>query len=703
MLTRLFPCLLALLAPALYSAQAGKTRVLLDTDCFNEIDDQFFVTYSLLEPSFEIEGITAAQYRWERGSVDESYYEILRVIDLMGIQPRFPIVRGADGPIPDARTGVRSAATDLIRQAALRDPARPLYILAVGALTNVASALALHPEIRPLVRVIWLGGFPPDGNMNEFNAHNDRNAVKVVFESGVDLTVVPTETSARLLPLPYAEAEGRLRDSSRIARTLLSLLRDYGDRNKIIWDISTTACLLQIVRGSKFFEISTELAPRVDAAAGKYIHRQGPHNIKVCGAPNRALVFADFFERLPKPKDTDPPSLLFAASIGDPSSVDLAFSESLDRSSAARPECYTVSGGVVESAALTSDRAVRLKVSPPLAAERQPRVRVSCVADRAGNKILDEWSEAAVRIEASGARGLAFTAYPAESGSPSMPRPGGNALYRGVIGSIALPAADMPDAVKRPNAGLLVVAEGLLIIPFDHRYEFDLIGRKFARVYLDGQLFLDQSEEGDRRSTRTRLVKAGPHRIRLEHYSDRAAPSVSLYWNLPFHDKSLVADSFFFHHPPKPLESANHIVFREAGRFGGWPANHGIWSWGNEILVGFEAGYFRDNASGHAIDYSRPAEHVLARSLDGGETWKIERPEGLRPPAGMQVAGVPTGEGGKEPVDCPGGIDFSSPGFAFTARMASIHVGPSRFYYSTDHGKTWSGPFRSTGRGASKG
>jgi len=101
--------------------------------------------------------------------------------------------------------------------------------------------------------------------------------------------------------------------------------------------------------------------------------------------------------------------------------------------------------------------------------------------------------------------------------------------------------------VARPGAGLLIVAEGLLNIPFDHRYEFDLTGRKFARVYLDGQLFLDQSEEGDRRSTRTRVVKAGPHRIRLEHYSDRSAPSVSLYWNLPFHDKSLVSDSFYFH------------------------------------------------------------------------------------------------------------------------------------------------------------
>ncbi len=533
-MTRLFFCLFTILASTPFSsAQDLKTRVLLDTDCFNEIDDQFFVTYSLLEPSFEIEGITAAQYRWERGSVDESYFEILRVIDLMGIQPRFPIVRGADGPIPGARSGVRSAATDLIRQAALRDRTRPLYILAVGALTNVASALMLHPEIRPLVRVIWLGGFPADGNMREFNAGNDRNAVKAVFESGVDLTVVPTETSARLLTLPYAEAEGRLHDSSRIAKALLSLLRDYGDRNKIIWDISTTACLLQIVRGAKFFEISSELAPQVDADAGRYIHRQGPHKIKVCGAPKRDAIFADFFERLPKPQDTDPPSLLFASSVGDPSTVELAFSESLDRGSAVRPECYTVSGGAVDAAALTSDRAVRLKVSPPLSAERQPRVRVSCVADRAGNRVLEEWSEAAVRIESSGAAGLAFTAYAVESGLTSMPPPGA--------------AAGMPDAVARRSAGLLIVAEGFLNIPFDPRYKFALTGRKFARVYLDGQLFLDQSEEGDRRSTRTRVVKAGPHRIRLEHYSDRSAPSVSLYWNLPFHDKSLVSDSFYFH------------------------------------------------------------------------------------------------------------------------------------------------------------
>jgi len=141
------------------------------------------------------------------------------------------------------------------------------------------------------------------------------------------------------------------------------------------------------------------------------------------------------------------------------------------------------------------------------------------------------------------------------------------------------------------------------------------------------------------------------------------------------------------------VPASNVIVYKEAGRFGGWPANHGIWSWGNEILVGFEVGWFRNTDRSHAIDYTKPAEHLLARSLDGGVTWKIEKPEGLKPPPGVKQAGVPT-EGGHVVTDCPGGMDFIAPGFALTARMADIHIGPSRFYYSTDKGKNWSGPFR---------
>src|SRR5262245_49823227 len=75
------------------------------------------------------------------------------------------------------------------------------------------------------------------------------------------------------------------------------------------------------------------------------------------------------------------------------------------------------------------------------------------------------------------------------------------------------------------------------------------------------------------------------------------------------------------------------VIAREAGRYGGWPANHGIWSWGNEILVGYSWGHMRNGGaeSGHPIDRQRPEEHMLARSLDGGETWTREKPAGLTP------------------------------------------------------------------------
>ena len=76
---------------------------------------------------------------------------------------------------------------------------------------------------------------------------------------------------------------------------------------------------------------------------------------------------------------------------------------------------------------------------------------------------------------------------------------------------------------------------------------------------------------------------------------------------------------------PTALFMHNTVVYREPGRYAGWPANHGIWSWGNEIVVGFESGIFKEQKNRHSIDWDKPAEHLLARSLDGGETWTVER------------------------------------------------------------------------------
>lgn len=126
------------------------------------------------------------------------------------------------------------------------------------------------------------------------------------------------------------------------------------------------------------------------------------------------------------------------------------------------------------------------------------------------------------------------------------------------------------------------------------------------------------------------------------------------------------------------------VVYRESGRFGGWPANHGIWSWGQEILVGFSAAYFKKMPMDrHQYDNSKPEEPRLARSLDGGETWTIEAPKSLLPPE----------QGGGAAVALTQPMDFTAPGFAMTLRFSGVHTGPSRLWHSSNKGKDWAGPF----------
>ena len=154
--------------------------------------------------------------------------------------------------------------------------------------------------------------------------------------------------------------------------------------------------------------------------------------------------------------------------------------------------------------------------------------------------------------------------------------------------------------------------------------------------------------------------------------------------------------------PGEPMmmaEDVTHVkVYYEAGRFGGWPANHGIWSWGNEILVGYSRGYYKDlGPTRHHIDREKPEEFWLARSMNGGMTWTLEHPakKGYLIPRGEFLHGTETPGQVLPPItDLKEPMDFTHPDFALTFRMENINAGTSRFEYSCDRGKTWSGPYR---------
>lgn len=126
------------------------------------------------------------------------------------------------------------------------------------------------------------------------------------------------------------------------------------------------------------------------------------------------------------------------------------------------------------------------------------------------------------------------------------------------------------------------------------------------------------------------------------------------------------------------------LVYKESGRFGGWPANHGIWSWGNEIVVGFSAAYFKHMPlDRHQYDNSKPEEPRLARSLDGGATWSIEAPKSLLPPE----------QGGNAATELKEPMEFTNPNFVMTIRFINKDKGASLLFYSTDRGKNWHGAY----------
>ena len=149
-------------------APEGILEAVLDTDTYNEIDDQFALTHALLSPErIDLQAVYAApihNYRSESPAdgMRRSYDEIERVFDRLQIDPAGRIYRGADHYLPDTRTPVEcDAVADLIARAKAPRTG-PLYVLAIAAPTNVAAALIAAPEIAQRIVVVWLGGQPLD-------------------------------------------------------------------------------------------------------------------------------------------------------------------------------------------------------------------------------------------------------------------------------------------------------------------------------------------------------------------------------------------------------------------------------------------------------------------------------------------------------------------------------------------------------------
>jgi len=232
----------------------GKTRIVIDTDTYNEIDDQFAVVYALLSPEeLSVEGVYAAPFFNHRSTspgdgMEKSYQEILRLLNRLGVPPENLVYRGSSGFLEDYEHPYQSdAVTDLIERA--MDSDEPLYVVAIAALTNIASAILIEPKIIEKIVIVWLGGnalhWPHN---NEFNLTGDVLASRLVLDCGVPLVLIPCAGVTSHLRTTVSEIEQHVQGQGAIGDYLAETFKDYNNDHfawsKEIWDVVAIAYLL---------------------------------------------------------------------------------------------------------------------------------------------------------------------------------------------------------------------------------------------------------------------------------------------------------------------------------------------------------------------------------------------------------------------------------------------------------------------------
>lgn len=111
--------------------ESKKIRLIINTDAKNEADDQYAIVHALLTPRFNLKGIIAAHFGERRttASMQESYDEIINLLDLMNMNDEVPVFKGTERSIPNENTPTMSEGAELIIREAMLDDRQPLYVI----------------------------------------------------------------------------------------------------------------------------------------------------------------------------------------------------------------------------------------------------------------------------------------------------------------------------------------------------------------------------------------------------------------------------------------------------------------------------------------------------------------------------------------------------------------------------------------------
>ena len=240
------------LKAALYDGSVKK--IILDTDTYNEIDDQFALAYAMLsKDKVELLSINAAPFLNSRSvsaadGMEKSYNEIFRIMHLVDPNADIPVYRGSTSFLTDKKTPVESPACDNIINTVMNSD-ETVYIVAVGAITNVASAIIKCPEIVNRTVVIWLGGHALHWqDTKEFNLRQDVAAAQIVLDSKVPFVQIPCNGVCTEFLTTVPELEYYLGGKNELCDYLVNIVRGYTNKpygwSKVVWDVTAVAALV---------------------------------------------------------------------------------------------------------------------------------------------------------------------------------------------------------------------------------------------------------------------------------------------------------------------------------------------------------------------------------------------------------------------------------------------------------------------------
>jgi len=281
-------------------------RVVTNTDAKNEADDQFAIVHALLSPKFENVGFIAAHYGIARhqDSMQRSYRELETIFEKMDFPSEGLLFHGCERPLASKTEILHSEGASLIIEEAMKDDPRPLYVLFLGPLTDLASAYLQEPRIANRLTAIWIGGGAYPSGSIEFNLSNDIHAANVVFSSPIPLWQVPKNVY-EMIPVSFAELEQKVYPHGKIGKYLLEQLNEHAHepgprtsafRSGETWVLGDSPAVGLVLYEHRY-EFDWVPAPLIGMDM-QYIHTGLNRPIRVYRRIDPRLILEDFYSKL---------------------------------------------------------------------------------------------------------------------------------------------------------------------------------------------------------------------------------------------------------------------------------------------------------------------------------------------------------------------------------------------------------------------